>query len=524
MNRRSLQLAIGTLLGLLACSVLLLANASIFRMAGNTVWLVIWVVCISLCLGTPLAFAITRARIPFRGLATSLVAGLLFVPLYLQASAWQSVWGAQGWFTLFFGQPALSGWPAVIWIHSAAAIPWVVLITGFGFARVEAELEEDALLDASPGRVFFSVTLRRSWTAIGAAALWVAAGAAGEMTVTNLYQVPTLAEVSYLQYAGSAESEEATQRLLLGTTGLAICMAISLGLFLARMNFDRHTSTRLDWEFPLSGARRWLNAFDWIVLAGLIAVPLAGLIHKAGIVVTPTNAGWSRTWSAKSAIAMVSSSPGRFSREIEWSLLIGVVTATIATFVALLLAIASRKSLGRWITLSTLCFALVIPGPLIGVALIQLFHLFDSQLIAFLYDRSITAPVLAQLVKALPLATLVLWPAVTNVPRELLESAAVDGAGRIGLFWHVIWPLVRRSVVVAWLVALAVSLGDLAASILVMPPGVETLAIHIFGLIHYGVDDRVAGITLAMVGAFVAIGVVVQWLACWRTSRGMMEG
>jgi iron(III) transport system permease protein len=173
--------------------------------------------------------------------------------------------------------------------------------------------------------------------------------------------------------------------------------------------------------------------------------------------------------------------------------------------------------------LAIICFALVIPGPLIGIGIIQLFYAFDWSILAYLYDRTITAPVLAQFVKALPLSSLILWSAVTNVPRELLESAAVDGAGRFGRFWRVIWPMVRRSAVVAWLVALAVSLGDLAASILVVPPGVETLAIHLFGLIHYGVDDRVAGITLAMVVAFVAIGIVVQRLTRRNTSRGIIE-
>ena len=523
MNRRSPQLAVGALVCLMTGSLLILANASTQRMAWNTVWLVGWVVFISLCLGSPLAFAITRARLPFRALATALIAGLLFVPLYLQASAWQSVWGIQGWFTILCGRLPLSGWPAVIWIHSAAAIPWVVLIVGLGCARVEPELEEDALLDASPGPVFLRVTLRRSWAAIGAAALWVAAGAAGEMTVTNLYQIQTLAEVSYLQYAGSADSEAATQRLLWGTVGISVCMAVALTLLLRRMSFDRFTSTRLNWHFPLGWAQPWVNAFTWSVLGVLVAVPLAGLIHKAGIVITPTGTGWSRTWSATDAIAMVCSSPMRFSREIGWSLLIGFVTATAATLAALILASFSNSQIGRWSTFAIICFALVIPGPLIGIGIIQLFHVFDWRILAYLYDRTITAPVLAQFVKALPLSTLVMWSAVTNVPRELLESAAVDGAGRLGRFRHVIWPLVRRSAVVAWLVALAVSMGDLAASILVVPPGVETLAIHIFGLIHYGVDDRVAGITLAMVGAFVAIGIVVQWLARLKTSRGMMK-
>ena len=66
------------------------------------------------------------------------------------------------------------------------------------------------------------------------------------------------------------------------------------------------------------------------------------------------------------------------------------------------------------------------------------------------------------------------------------------------------WPAVG----LAFLLSLAVGLGDLAASILVVPPGVATLSIHIFSLLHYGVEDQVAGICLALVGllAVVAAG------------------
>ncbi len=62
---------------------------------------------------------------------------------------------------------------------------------------------------------------------------------------------------------------------------------------------------------------------------------------------------------------------------------------------------------------------------------------------------------------------------------------------------------------VAWLVAFAVAWGELAASILVVPPGVITLPIQIFNLIHYGVDDQVAGISLVVLAAFFLLAAVV---------------
>jgi iron(III) transport system permease protein len=53
----------------------------------------------------------------------------------------------------------------------------------------------------------------------------------------------------------------------------------------------------------------------------------------------------------------------------------------------------------------------------------------------------------------------------------------------------------------AWLIALAVAVGELAATVLVIPPGTTTIAVRIFSLLHYGVEDRVASLCLVMIGA-----------------------
>ncbi len=483
---------------------------------GNTLWLVGWVVLLSLAMGAPLAFAVIRTEIPCRRLALSLVAALLFVPLTLQSAAWQAVWGVQGWLTNLLGSTPLDGWPAVIWIQTAAAIPWVVLMVGLGLDRVEPELEEDALLDASPGQVFLRVTLRRSVPAIAAAALWVAAVVSSEMTVTDLYQVRTLSEVAYLQYAAVTDAEQATLGIVWGSLAVALCLAAAMRVLAGRLSYGRSASPRLRLTFAVGRAPSVNSAWGWLALTVLIVlagVPIEGLVHKAGIVVTRTPDGWQRDWSIVHAAAMVAESPRRCARELQWTLLIGIAAATLAVAVGTMLVWSTQGNrLARLAAIAIAAFALVAPGPLVGMGLIHLFHLGDWPIVRFLYDRTILAPVLAQSVEALPLATIVMWQAISSVPQELLDSSAVDGASRGSVLWRVLLPIARRSLVVAWLVAFAVAAGDLAASLLVLPPGVNTLANHGFGLIHYGVDDQVAGITLAMIAGFVTLGVIAQWL------------
>ena len=52
---------------------------------------------------------------------------------------------------------------------------------------------------------------------------------------------------------------------------------------------------------------------------------------------------------------------------------------------------------------------------------------------------------------------------------------------------------------------LAIAVGELAATVLVVPPGPTTISVRIFSLIHYGVDDRVASICLALILGLTAL-------------------
>jgi iron(III) transport system permease protein len=130
-----------------------------------------------------------------------------------------------------------------------------------------------------------------------------------------------------------------------------------------------------------------------------------------------------------------------------------------------------------------------------------------------LYDHSIAVICIAQTLRALPLCTLVLWYALRTIPADTLHSATLEGATALTRFFRVALPERWPAVAVAWLVALAVAWGELSASILVAPPGVITLPIQIFGLIHYGVDDRVAGVSLSVLATFFLLAMVVAVLA-----------
>lgn len=494
-------------------------NSLAWQLLGNTAVLAAATMAISLPLGSLLGWLLVRTDLPGRRAAWVALGVLLFIPLYLQAAAWQAGFGLQGWSRMVYGLPAwLQGWSGAIAVHALAAVPWVAWITGAGFWLVEPELEEQAALDGTAPQVLLNVTLRRAMPAIGVAAAWIVLITAGEMTVTDLFGVRTYAEEVYTRLVMGEEPEEALVGVLPGTALTAGLVVLAIAA-LARLGpRSRSVPSRPRWVFRLGHRRYPLAVAVALVLAVLVGVPLGNLAYQAGAVVTMSDAGLARSWSPEKLFWMVAGSPARYAREFGWSLLLSGLAATAAVVMAVGMAWWARAS--RWAAGAVLLLtagAMAIPGPLIGLAIIGSLNQPEFPPLVFLYDRSILAPWLALLVRSFPPATLILWHAIRTIPSEMLDAAAVDGAGPVARLWRIVLPCRLHALGLAWLVAAAVALGDLAASVLVVPPGVTTLSIRIFGLLHYGVEDQVAGICLAMTAIFAGIAATAILLAGrWR--------
>ena len=302
-------------------------------------------------------------------------------------------------------------------------------------------------------------------------------------------------------------------RIAPGIVGTMALIGLALFFCIRLARPERPLELRPSRIAPLG---RWRVPLAVCLAAALIAlagVPLSNLLYKAGVIVVQAGEHRVRSWSAGKCLEMVFFAPVRFQREFHWTLLIGSLAATAASAAAIPLAWAARRS--RWRTAAVMLAAiacLVVPGTFLGLAIIGLLNRPNIPWLIWLYDHSILAPWLAQTIRALGPAVLVMWYAVRTIPQALLDSAATEGCGPLGQLWHIVLPQRWSALAVAWLIGLALALGDLTATSLVVPPGVETLSMHIFNLVHFNVEDRVAGICLALIILFGLVAAAVAWL------------
>jgi iron(III) transport system permease protein len=342
---------------------------------------------------------------------------------------------------------------------------------------------------------------------------------ATEMTVTNIYLVDpadwTFTEQFYMNYSTAGDARPAVIAALPALVGLALVIAATFWLMgrLARTRVLADASRNM--AIPPGAAAPPLAVLMWMMVLTLLAIPVASLVIKAGFYVPLGGEVPQRSWSAIKAWEVVRQTPDRFGEEFGWTALIAVPAATLAIAVALTLAWPARRG-GWWMLpamiVSTLCLAT--PGPLVGVSLIHIFNGRWSGPLALLYHDTLVPTILATTVRTLPLAVLLVWHSLATIRDDELAAASLDGAGPLRSLWSVALPQRWLTICGAWLASLAIAAGDLAWSLLVIPPGVDTLPRRVFGLVHAGVDEQVAGICLIVIFAYAVIAGLV--LSAWR--------
>jgi iron(III) transport system permease protein len=519
----------------------------LFGLARNTVLLVAGTLALALPAGVVGALLLYRTDLPFRRLFRFVALLTLFVPLPLFASGWQAAMGSGGWLPATFWSPPPPpsdpdvsptglvwkawgrGLNAALWIHTIAAVPWVVLLVGQGLRWVERDLEEEALTFAGPWRVLRYVTLRRSLAAIGGAALWIMLQTATEITVTDMFQVRTFGEEVYTQFVAPDAADAVARAVVASLPSVLLTAVIVLAAttwWEARLP-PLETASVSPHVYRL-GRARWPSCLALAVLvAVLAAVPVGSLVWKVGLGGSP------RHWSSAVATAHMG-----FVLRIKWRLVAeSLVLAGVAGGVTAALALVTCwLALGtRWFHTAILLLiaaAWSLPGPVVGLGLKGAINFLLPAERGGIVERLLylgPSPVPAlwvDLLRFFPCAVAVLWPVVRLLPRDLRESARVDGAGPAQELRYVVGPLTLPALLRAGLVVAVLALGELSAGKLVETPGSQTFAHEVFTQMHYGVTNDLAAFCLILLvavtlgGALVALaGLVVRRPAAlekWR--------
>lgn len=440
---------------------------------------VVWASAVGSCClaGVVLAIILFKTDIRFRLPTIALLLLCAAVPLYAVNGSVLSIVGIER---------AKNSQAMVGLIHAVAHLPIVVLIIGMALRSVPRDLEEIALVEGA-GRVYtlLCVTLRLGVGGLVAALVLVTLWVTTDYSVSDILLVRTFAEEVYTQYALQGRPEEPA---LVSLPQIVLFGGLLWGL---RRGFLTGESAPLTMGTTCSfSTGRW--RLPLTVVASLVALLLA---------VTPLVSLGLRLRGVTNIVSIA----GTFYEEIAVSFVTSLAAGLVASGLGVGLAWhIVRKRKGRTLVMAYVILMLAIPGPILGMGLIQLFN--RPGLAGYVYDSPVML-VVAYVVRFLPIAVILLIPAVRAIPIECELAARVDGCGPFRVWLHIIWPQCIPSALAAMFIVMVLAIGELPCSLLVTPPGYTTVGARFFSLLHYGLYPDATILCLLSIGS-----VLVPWL------------
>ena len=128
-----------------------------------------------------------------------------------------------------------------------------------------------------------------------------------------------------------------------------------------------------------------------------------------------------------------------------------------------------------------------------------------------------TPLVLAHAVRVLPFAAWVLLALRDAQPRAPDEQLRALGAFGWPAMRHVHLPAAGPGLAAAFVLCAGLSLAELTATVLTVPPGMETVILRLYNLLHYG--DQRGVMMLALVQGLTVAGGIALALAAWGGHR-----
>ena len=449
-----------------------------FGLMGNTLGLSLLASVGAVAIAVPLALLVVRSNLFGRRALFFVALAQLLIPPHILAIASQQLLGS-----------GFAGLPAAALVLAVSYYPLVFLIAVAGISGVDSSQEEAALLARPRGSVLRGLTLPLIRPHLLAAFLLVFLLSAVEYGVPDLLRLKTYPIEIFAQF--SAFYDEGAAAVLCAPLLLFTFLLVAV---MHRLIGDRaFVPIRIGREAPhvtlsLGRARTGASTAAWTIIGAALALPLVRMAYEA-------------LASRRAIMPVLTAAP------ILSTVLLAAAGATFVVALCFPIAYACERagpSIRGWVLLLALS-PLAVPATVIGIGLVRL------------WNRDIGLPVygtalmlvLGYAARFSPFAVVILAATIKQVGREQEEAALLASADWRRRVVRIVAPQCMTGLAAGWTITFAFCLGELGVSLLIMPPGTETVTLRLFNLLHYGAYDVVSTLSLTVVacGLIVCCGV-----------------
>lgn len=441
----------------------------------------------SLALGLVQALLIARTNIAAKAVWRRLYLLPLCIPPHIHAIAWIYLCGETGWLNRFIGnvlgstEPVLDiygpAWTVII--LALAYHPLVTLMIHGGLLAMDRRLEEAACQYHPTGTVLRKVTVPLLLPHIFSGAIFVFIFSFFNYGVPALLRVHTYPVEIFAQF--SAFYNEAAAMAL---SVPVIVVAVGLLLLQRHWMKDRDyvvidTGRRDAAPFGLGLLERPAIVFMVLLCSAAIGLPLSVLFWQAH-----TPAVFGALWQTA-------------ADEILFTALLSFAAAGFISLLAFLLAAAAPVG-GRQNTWRDFFYymPLSLPAVVLGMGLI---YFWNRPMTAWIYG-SVLILIIAYAARFLPFSLQATLAGMRQIGPGLREASLLYQ----GAWWKrtlkIEIPMCLPALLSAWSIAFILCMSELGATLLVIPPGMGTIALKIYNLMHYGANQIVAALSVVLIG------------------------
>jgi iron(III) transport system permease protein len=351
--------------------------------------------------------------------------------------------------------------------------PSVFLLVHGALGRVNPSLEDAARgLGLGPLRVFFQVTVPLLRGPLIAGSLLVFLYACVDFGVVSLLRARTVTTVlfTYLSTGFAPHASAAIALLLVALLWVVLAAQDRAG----RLGVGAATGRHGDAGIGALADQRGRRDARPVALGRLrpLAIIFVGVVTGLGVAVPVLTLTVLALSLGPTALVRFWGAQGEY---LLHTVQIGAATATLATGGGLALAFARGRGRVATLAIGASQVGYALPGTVLALAIVGLVPRWLPWV-----DGTAGEIVLAVAILTFTPAFQSCRTALDSVPRTLVDAARGLGETSLGAFRRITLPIAGPAMLSGWSLAFGLAARELAATLIVRPPGYDTLAVRLW--------------------------------------------
>ncbi len=480
----------------------------------NSIRLGFSVTALCLLFAVPMAWAVSRTNMPCKGLVRVLVLGAFITPPYLGAIGWillagpNSGWLNRIWMGLTGAEQGLFDiytFEGLAFNIAVYSFPYIFIFTSAALDLVSSEMEDAAnILGAGVIRTTLKVTLPLVLPAIMGGAIITFLEAIALFGSPALIAIPARFNVvttQLLQFFSQPIRAEVAAAYAVPLLAITVVLFVLQRWLVRRRGFVALTGK--------GGERRVMEIGPWryvMLIYCLFVLSLSVLLPYIVLSQAALAKAWGRGFSLDN-LTLHNFTYLLFQHETAAQSVINSFTyAAAAACIAIVLGlsiayIVSRRLLPFAGVLSFLAMApFVVPGIVLAIA----FYAAYAPPPFMLYGTA-TILILAFATRFLPIGYANADAAIRSINPEMEEAVRILGGGRLVAIRKVMAPLMKRSLIGAWLLVFIPATRELSSALFLYGPKTRTMSVMLMDMSEEGNFEHLAALGFLLLAATLGI-------------------